>query len=51
MPMDGNMNSIYGRDALASEQLVILVMLHFTLMLIRRDELIQAFRASGAYFH
>ena len=51
MSMDGNMNSIYGRDVLSSKQLVIPVTLHFTPMLIRRDELVQAFRASGAYFH
>ena len=39
------------RSVLCSKQLIVPVSLHFTPMLIRRDELVQAFGASGAYFH
>ena len=39
------------RNIVCSKQLIVSVSLHFTPMLIRRDELVQAFGASGAYFH
>ena len=39
------------RGVLFLKQLIVPVSLHFTPMLIRRDKLVQAFWASGAYFH
>ena len=51
MPMDRAMKSIHSCDGFPSTQLVITGALHFTPMLIRRDELVQPFRTSGAYFH
>ena len=51
MPMHEVVKSILVVVFLYSEQFALPSPLHFTPLLIRRDELVQAFGASGAYFH